>query len=46
MKKRIMLRVPDKMYEEINRALKQGKTRTISELVRAALSEYLKKVEV
>ena len=42
MEKRIIFRLPDKMNEQINRAVKEGKVKTVSELVRAALKEFLK----
>jgi len=45
MDKRIILRVSDKMYEQINGAIKQGKAKTISELVRAALSQFLTEIQ-
>ena len=45
MEKRIIFRVPDEMYEKVNEAVKQGNARTISELVRAALSEFLTKFQ-
>jgi len=29
------------MYEQANRAVKEGKAKTVSELIRAALKEFL-----
>lgn len=46
MGKRIILRIPDKMYEQINGAIKQDKAKTISELVRAALLHFLTEIQV
>jgi Arc/MetJ-type ribon-helix-helix transcriptional regulator len=41
MQKRIIFRLPDAMYEKVNVAIKEGKAKTPSELIRAALSTYL-----
>jgi len=45
MEKRIIFRVSDEMYEKVNEAVKQGNAKTISELGRAALSEFLTKFQ-
>ena len=43
MRKRIIFRLPDQMYEQVNKAVKSGKAQTLSELIRAALKEFLEK---
>jgi len=43
MKKRIIFRLPDSMYEQINALTKEGKFKNLSEVVRAALKEFLSK---
>jgi len=43
--KRIIFRLPDKMYEQVNEVVEAGKFKSLSELIRAALSEFLKKAE-
>ena len=43
MEKRIIFRLPDKMNEQVNQAVKEGRAKTVSELVRAALKEFLEK---
>lgn len=45
MDKRIIFRLPDEMYEQVNEAVRQGKAKTVSELIRAALSKFLPEVE-
>jgi len=42
-KKRLIFRLPDKMFEQVNKAVKDGKAKNPSELVRAALKEFLEK---
>jgi Arc/MetJ-type ribon-helix-helix transcriptional regulator len=42
MKNRIIFRVPEETYEQVNRAVKEGKAKTVSELIRASLKEFLK----
>lgn len=42
MDKRVVFRLSDSMYEEIAEAIKHGKSRNMSELVRAALEQFLK----
>jgi Arc/MetJ-type ribon-helix-helix transcriptional regulator len=42
MEKRIIFRVPDAMHKQIMEAVKQGKAKTPSALIRAALKEFLK----
>jgi metal-responsive CopG/Arc/MetJ family transcriptional regulator len=46
MGKRIIFRLPDTLFAEVNEAIKQGKARTTSDLIRTALIEFLKKAEV
>lgn len=41
MKKRIIFRVPDKMRENINKAVANGEAVSVSELIRLAVSEFL-----
>jgi Arc/MetJ-type ribon-helix-helix transcriptional regulator len=41
MEKRIIFRLPDSMYEQINALTKEGKFKNISEVIRAALSKFL-----
>ncbi|MEM3700881.1 MAG: ribbon-helix-helix domain-containing protein [Candidatus Bathyarchaeia archaeon] len=41
MKKRIIFRVPDAMYEQVQEAVKKGLAKTPSELIRAALKQFL-----
>jgi len=36
-----MFRLPDKMYEQVNEVVKNGKAKTVSDLIRKALSEFL-----
>ncbi len=43
MEKRIIFRLPDAMYEQVKRVVKEGKARNPSELIRAALEEFLSK---
>jgi len=43
MKKRIIFRLPDKMYERVNEAVEAGRFRSVSELIRWALNEFLSK---
>jgi Arc/MetJ-type ribon-helix-helix transcriptional regulator len=43
LEKRIIFRLPDSMYEQVKEAVKKGKAKTPSELVRAALKEFLSK---
>jgi Arc/MetJ-type ribon-helix-helix transcriptional regulator len=42
MEKRLIFRVPDRIYEQVNKAVKDGKAKNPSELVRLALTEFLK----
>jgi len=41
MDKRIIFRIPDMMHEEVNNAVRDGKAKTVSELIRKALKEFL-----
>jgi Arc/MetJ-type ribon-helix-helix transcriptional regulator len=41
MEKRIIFRLPDGMFEQIDKAIKEGKAKTVSELIRTALSKFL-----
>lgn len=41
MEKRIILRVPDELYEQVNEVVKEGKFKNVSQVVRAALQEFL-----
>jgi len=41
MEKRIIFRLPDSMYEQINALTKEGKFKNISEVIRVALSKFL-----
>jgi Arc/MetJ-type ribon-helix-helix transcriptional regulator len=41
MGKRIIFRLSDPLFAEVNEAVKQGKARNTSELIRAALQEFL-----
>ncbi|MGB9694285.1 MAG: ribbon-helix-helix domain-containing protein [Fervidobacterium sp.] len=43
MKKRIIFRLPDSMYEQINALIREGKWRNTSQIVREALKEFLAK---
>jgi Arc/MetJ-type ribon-helix-helix transcriptional regulator len=43
MEKRIIFRLPDSMYEQINALTKEGKFKNISEVIRTALREFLSK---
>jgi len=43
MQKRIIFRLPDKLYEQVQQAVKNGKAKNPSELIRAALKEFLSK---
>ena len=43
MQKRIIFRLPDQMYEQINALTKEGKFKNLSEIVRQALTEFLAK---
>jgi len=45
MKKRIIFRLPNKMYRQANKAIKEGKAETISGLIRVALQDFLKKYD-
>jgi Arc/MetJ-type ribon-helix-helix transcriptional regulator len=42
MKKRIIFRLSDDIYKQISLAVKEGKAKTRSELVRTALDQFLK----
>jgi Arc/MetJ-type ribon-helix-helix transcriptional regulator len=42
MQKRIIFRLPDAMYEQVAQAIKQGKAKTPSALIRQALEQFLK----
>jgi len=42
MQKRLIFRLPDEMYTQINRVVKKGKAKTVSDLIRQALKEFLK----
>jgi Arc/MetJ-type ribon-helix-helix transcriptional regulator len=42
MQKRIIFRLPDPLFAEVNKAIENGKAKTISELIRKALQEFLK----
>jgi Arc/MetJ-type ribon-helix-helix transcriptional regulator len=41
MGKRIIFRLPDPMFAEVNQAVKQGEARNTSELIRKALKQFL-----
>ena len=41
MQKRLIFRLPDSMFEQINKAVKNGKAKSASDLIRAALKEFL-----
>jgi Arc/MetJ-type ribon-helix-helix transcriptional regulator len=41
MEKRIIFRLPDQMFEQVNQAIKEGKAKNQSELIRAALKQFL-----
>jgi Arc/MetJ-type ribon-helix-helix transcriptional regulator len=41
MKRRVIFRLSDKMFRQIQEAIEQGKAKTASDIVRDALSEYL-----
>jgi len=43
MNRRIIFRLPDKMYQQIQKLIKTGKFESISEVVREALKEFLSK---
>ena len=43
MEKRIIFRISDKMFEQLKEAVKEGRAKNPSELVRAALKEFLEK---
>lgn len=43
MEKRIIFRIPDEMYNNVLSAVKDGKAKNPSELIRMALSEFLSK---
>lgn len=43
MKKRIIFRLPDRMYEQVNEVVEAGRFRSISELIRWVLIEFLSK---
>lgn len=45
MQKRIMFRLPDHMYQQVNEAVRQGKAKTPSELIRKALFRFIKESE-
>jgi len=43
LQKRIIFRLPDKTYEQIKKLVESGKFKSISEVVREALKEFLSK---
>jgi Arc/MetJ-type ribon-helix-helix transcriptional regulator len=43
MEKRIIFRLPDQMDEQINALVHEGRFKSISEIVRQALKEFLSK---
>jgi Arc/MetJ-type ribon-helix-helix transcriptional regulator len=43
MEKRIIFRLPDKMYAQVNQAVKDGRAKNPSELIRASLKEFFEK---
>jgi Arc/MetJ-type ribon-helix-helix transcriptional regulator len=43
MEKRIIFRLPDQMYEQVKRTVQKGKFKSLSEIVRQALEEFLNK---
>jgi Arc/MetJ-type ribon-helix-helix transcriptional regulator len=43
MEKRLIFRLPDNMFEQANKAVKNGKAKTVSHLMRIALREFLEK---
>jgi Arc/MetJ-type ribon-helix-helix transcriptional regulator len=45
MNKRIIFRLPDEMYERLTMAMNEGRFKSLSELVRKALDEFLSKGE-
>jgi Arc/MetJ-type ribon-helix-helix transcriptional regulator len=42
MQKRLIFRLPDEMFVQVNRAVENGKAKTPSDLIRQALKEFLK----
>jgi len=44
MEKRIIFRLPDTMYEQVNVAVKEGKAKTPSDLIRLALAQFFKEL--
>jgi Arc/MetJ-type ribon-helix-helix transcriptional regulator len=42
MKRRIIFRLPDDTYQQVSLAVKEGKAKTTSELIRTALEQFLK----
>jgi Arc/MetJ-type ribon-helix-helix transcriptional regulator len=40
MEKRIIFRLPERMHEQITEAVKQGKAKTPSQLIRLAISKF------
>jgi Arc/MetJ-type ribon-helix-helix transcriptional regulator len=42
MQKRLVFRLPDKMHTKIGKAIKEGRAKNYSELIRTALEDYLK----
>jgi len=43
MQKRIIFRLPDQLFEQVEQAVKQGKAKTPSALIRSALKDFLEK---
>jgi len=41
MNRRIIFRLPDEMYEDIQKLMKSGRYETISQVVREALKQFL-----
>jgi len=41
MNRRIIFRLPDKMYEQVEKLMKTGKYETVSQVVREALKKFL-----
>lgn len=42
MQKRVIFRLPDRMFEQVKQAIQQGIAKNTSELVRTAVQKYLR----
>ena len=45
MNRRIIFRLPDEMYEDIQKLMKSGRYETVSQVMREALRRFLKENE-